>query len=189
MEEDLKTCRAELVEAKDKLKKAEVKIRQTEDATIRLENEKTALDRKAKTVQAGLENSLQEAKEEIDLLQLQIQASSHQSGSATEYNELSKAYAGSQEQLQTPIADKQDLEKRLARKAAQCETLQEKLDSCMYPNSDEENLRQELAEAKEEASRAKRQLTALKREMEVRVFSSLKHPVLTFLPSTLHWCE
>lgn len=161
------------METKEKLKKAEAKIRQTEETTIRLENEKTALDRKAKATKADLDNSLQEAKEEIDILQLQLKSVSNQSGSTTEFKELSKAYAGSQEQLQAALTDKQDLEKRLARKAAQCETLQEKLDGCMYPSSDEEGLRQQLADAQEELARTKRQFNALKREVEVRYLSFL----------------
>lgn len=183
-EEDLKTCRAELVETKEKLKKVEARARQADETAIRLENEKTAVIRKAQATKAELENSLQEAKDEIEILQLEIQSNSRKGASTTDFNELSKAYAGSKEQLQAAIADKADLERRLTRKTAQCETLQEKLDGCMFPSSDDEALRQQLADAQEEASRSKRQLTALKKEMEVSLsplcFPRLDLPVLTF---------
>jgi chromosome segregation ATPase len=175
-EEDLKTCRTELVETKEKLKKAEARARQTDETAIRLENEKTAISRKAQAAKAEFESSLQEAKDEIEILQLEIQSTSRKGASSTDFNELSKAYAGSKEQLESAIADKADLERRLARKTAQCETLQEKLDGCMFPASDDEALRQELADAQEEASRSKRQLAAVKKEMEVCRFP-------LFLPS------
>jgi len=168
IEEDLKTCRAELAEAKDKVKNAESRIRQTDEKAIRLENEKEAAARKAQATRAELEAALRDAKDEIEMLQLEIQSTSRKGTSATDINELSKRYAGSQEQLQVALADKSDLERRLTRKTAQCETLQEKLDGCMFPDSDCEAHRQQLAEAQKEAARWKHQLAALKKETKVR---------------------
>lgn len=137
---------------------------------MQLQNEKTADARKSKDRIGELQASLQEAKEEVDLLRLEIQANNRRSDSSAAIQKLERDRESALEQLKTAKEDKAELEKRLARRNAQCEALQEKLDDCLYP-PDNEALQQELADAKEEASRAKEELRLFKENAEVRTRS------------------
>lgn len=170
LEEDLRTCRAELAEEKAKVKRIEAKMKKAEADAMQLQNEKTADARKSKDRIGELQASLQEAKEEVDLLRLEIQANNRRSDSSAAIQKLERDRESALEQLKTAKEDKAELEKRLARRNAQCEALQEKLDDCLYP-PDNEALQQELADAKEEASRAKEELRLFKENAEVRTRS------------------
>jgi hypothetical protein len=148
----------------------ETKMRKAEADAMQLQNEKTADAKKAQAQMSELRAALQEAKDEADLLRLEMRSTSHNNVDTAEVERLTRDRAGALEQLEATKQDKTELEKRLARKTAQCESLQEKLDNCFYATGDED-LRQELAAAKEEASRAKEELVTLKESMEVCAIS------------------
>lgn len=163
LEEDLRICRAELAEEKAKGKRMETKMRKAEADAIQLQNEKSADAKKAQAQVNELRAALQEAKEDADLLRLEMRSSPRNNVDTAEVERLTRDRASALEQLETTKQDKTELEKRLARKTAQCESLQEKLDNCFYATGDED-LRQELAAAKEE-------LATLKENMEVCAMS------------------
>lgn len=183
VEEDLRTCRAELVEAQKKCKAMETKMRKAEADSINLLNEKTAEERKAKSIIEELQSALQEAKDEINALRSEARLKGHHKADTGEQERLRRERTGALEQLETLKVDKQDLERKLSRKTAQCETLQEKLDNLMF-SSDNEDLRLELATAKLEATRAKDQLALFKEKVQV-CYHHLSSFVLPILRSNL----
>lgn len=155
LEDDLAARRAELVEEKAKVKKLEARVRKAEQDAIQLQNEKIADARKAKSRVEELGTALAEAKEEIELLK-QAQPSVNQSDDV-EIGALKRRQASLEDQLRSTVADKADLERRLARKTSQCQTLQEKLDEYMLPSANEEALRQEVASLKQELATIRRE--------------------------------
>jgi predicted nucleic acid-binding Zn-ribbon protein len=179
VDEELRTCRAELVDAQKKCKAMETRMRKAETDSINSLNEKTAAERKTKSVIEELESALQEAKDEANSIRSEARNNGKQKADPVEQEKLQRERASALEQLEILKTDKLDLERKLSRKAAQCETLQEKLDNYMF-SSEDDNLQLELATAKEDARRAKEQISLLKERMQV----SLHDPSCLFsLPS------
>jgi DNA repair exonuclease SbcCD ATPase subunit len=178
LEEEIRTCRAELLEEKAKLKRAEAKVRKAEaDANQHL-NEKIAAERKAQRRIDELTCQLQEANDQLHSLPDLPQLDRENSVDAAQYEKVLKDYRSAEEQLQVAKADNIDLKNRLNRKSAQCETLQEKLDECLYSVPNDESLQQELATAKKEAAEALQELALLKAGKHV---SQLPNPVVNII--------
>ncbi|PVF98225.1 hypothetical protein CPB86DRAFT_384551 [Serendipita vermifera] len=162
LEDEIKTCRVELAEERSKVKRAEAKMRKAEADATQYLNEKIAAERKAQQQIEELENRLQEANDQLSSLPTLSQPDRENNVDVARYEKVLKDYRGVEEQLQAAKADNIDLTNRLNRKSAQCETLQEKLDECLYSAPDVESLSQELAIAKKEASDALKELAFLK---------------------------
>ncbi|KAG8829353.1 hypothetical protein FRC17_006717 [Serendipita sp. 399] len=164
LEEELQVCKVQLTEEKAKAKKLEMRARKAEEDVIRLENEKTAEAHKHTKRLERVTSALEESKEEIEALRLQLHSGSSQTKDQSQYDALSKQKASLEEQLQTLKEDRLELEKKLARKTTQCERLQEKLDECFFPSSTEGDLRQEIEILRKELESLRRSDKSSRRE-------------------------